>query len=165
MIGGIVNKLLDDRAKKYAEAIDGWTAEKEITARLRRENSELRQQAADLRQRADEDATDHVRRLSADLVAARRAAAEQSNRYSAEVHRLQAERDAALAAKRVAENALSAFQIPPLPGDAAKREAEQHRTNALALEEQNAAMRQQLEDFETDMAELRARIKELEHRE
>lgn len=160
MIGGIVNKLLDTReaqlsAETWERNFNRQVQENaELLGRIRRLEKELaagRDIIADYRKAADGD----TRRLVAENTQLRKDKTtlfEQAKQTAEKCNE-------AIVARRVAESALSASRLP-----ASLDLGSRDRANAQRLEEVNAAMRQQLEDFEADMAELRARIKELEHR-
>lgn len=161
MIGGIINKLIDTReAQLSAEAWErNFNRQLQENAeligrvkRLERERTELKAQISDYRKAADGD----TRRLVAENSQLRKDKQQLFDRAK----QVAEERDAAVTARRVAESALSALRHPPL---ADTSEADRHRANALRLSDINDRQRAAIEAFEADIAELRARIKELEH--
>lgn len=158
MIGGIVNRLIDVReanlsAETWERNFNRQLQENaELLGRIRRlekERAADRAIIADFRSAADGD----TRRLVAENTQLRK-----DKVTLFEQAKLSADKcNQAIVARRVAESALSALKTPPA-GDAAKREAEQHRANAQRLTDELTAMRQKVEDFEAEIAELRAQL-------
>ena len=161
MIGGIVNKLIDVReanlsAETWERNFNRQLQENaELLGRIKRlekERTELKAQISDYRKAADGD----TRRLVAENAQLRK----DKQQLFEQAKQTAEQCNAAIVARKVAESALSALRHPPL----ATPEADRHRANALRLSDINDRQRAAIEAFEADMAELRARIKELEHR-
>lgn len=155
MIGGFVGRILDSSEARreaenllcnYNQLLQEHAAAKGTIKALNAENRQLRQKARDL-----EDALDgETERLVASLTFER----DRKDKAVAQAVALQAERDIALAGRRVAERALDAARIPVV----ARRE-EQDRANAYKLAAVNDELRRLAEDLEHRVAELEAQLR------
>ena len=156
MIGGFVGRILDSAEARreaenllcnYNQLLQDYATAKGTIKTLEAENRQLRQKARDL-----EDALDgETERLVASLTFER----DRKDKAVAQALALQAERDTALAGRRVAERALDAARIPVV----ARRE-EQDRANAYKLADANDQLRRLSEDLERRVAELEAELAE-----
>lgn len=118
--------------------------------RLEADLKEARAQIADYRMSA---ADGDTRRIAADNAHLRTERVQMIERAKVVV----AERDAAVTARKVAENALNALRLNPA-GDRWKTEADRHRATAARLDEDNDRLRRLVDEFEVDMAALRERL-------